>query len=232
MSLLTIVQSAARRIGILTPSAVYTATDNQVLQLLELANEEGRELARKPWQTLTKEASFTTVAAESQGLIATHAAGFGYIVNDTIWNRTQRRPVFGPRAPHQWQQMLAQTLSGPFNQFRIRGDAILFNPVPTAGESCYFEYVTKNWCASSDGVTSRSAWGADSDVSLIDEELLTKGLVNRFRQAKGLAYDTKDYDDYLLDLLAKDGPKPVLSMSSKNNGFPVGVIVPLGSWPL
>lgn len=230
MSLLTIVQSAARRIGILKPTAVYTSTDAQILQLLELCNEEGRELAVKPWQALIKEVSFVTAAAESQGNITTLAPGFNYILNDTIWNRTQRRPVFGPRAPQQWQQMKAQTLSGPFNQFRIRSNLVLFDPIPTAGENCYFEYLSKNWCTSSDAATARDAWAADSDVSLIDEELMTMGLVNRFRQAKGLEYDTEAYDARLRDLLARDGTKPVLSLSGGSDGLPPGVIVPTGDW--
>lgn len=232
MSLLTIVQSAAGRIGLLKPTSVYTSVDTQVLQFLELANEEGKALARKQWQFLLKEGSFTTVAAESQGNITTVAPGFNYIINDTIWNRTQRRPVFGPRAPRQWQQMKAQTLSGPFNQYRIRGELILFNPIPAAGESCYFEYLSKNWCTSANGATARSAWGADDDISLLDEELMTMGLVNRFRRAKGLTYDTKDYDNLLLDIFARDGGKPTLNMSGNSDGLPPGIIVATGDWPL
>lgn len=232
MSLLTIVQAAARRIGILKPTAVYTSTDTQVLQLLELSNEVGRELAQKQWQALIKEVSFTTVAAESQGNITTIAPGFNYIINDTIWNRTQRRPVLGPRAPQQWQQMLAQIFSGPFNQFRVRGNLVLFNPTPTASESCYFEYLSKYWCTSANGSTSRDAWGADDDVTLLNEELMIMGLVNRFREAKGLAFDTKKYDDYLLDLLSRDGSKPKLNMGGAPQGLTPGVIVPTGNWPL
>lgn len=226
---MTIIQSAARRIGILTPAAVYTSGDIQVLQLLELANEEGRALARRPWTALVKQASFTTVASESQGLVSTIAPGLGYIVNDTIWDRSRRLPIIGPLMPQSWQQRLARSYLGPFTQYRILENALLFNPIPTAGNSCFFEYVTSNWCASSDGTVSRSAWGGDSDLTVLNEELMTLGIVNRFRKAKGLAYDTSEYDAYLTDLLAKDGTKPVLNMAGSSAGYS---IVPEGNWPL
>lgn len=146
MSLLTVVQSVCRRVGLPTPTTVASSTDDQILQLLELANEDGQDLVtRYEWQALNQEATFTTVVAESQGDIRNIAPGMKSIVNDTIWNRSLRRPIFGPLTPQRWQQLKAMNFVGPWNQFRIIGNDLRFVPPPGAGEGCYFEYITKNW---------------------------------------------------------------------------------------
>jgi hypothetical protein len=85
------------------PSVVATATDPTVLLLLELAQQEGEELARYgDWRALRKEKTFTTVAAETQTdtPIPTDFAGF---IDGTLWNRSARRRLTAPIDPADWQ---------------------------------------------------------------------------------------------------------------------------------
>jgi hypothetical protein len=129
------------------PSVVATSTDPQIIQLMSIANEEGQDLSsRYPWQALQNESTFTTVAAETQGVITTLAgASFRYILNDIMWNRSLLRPVFGPLTPQDWQALKARNVTGPYNQFRIRGNSVLFIPAPVAGNTIAFEWISKNW---------------------------------------------------------------------------------------
>ena len=233
MSLLTLVQSATRRLGLNVPAAVATSTDPAVLQIMELASEEGQEMAaRTNWSFLTQQATFTTVATENQGLITTIAPALKFIINETIWNRTLRRPVFGPLSPQQWQQMEAMVMQGPWNQWRIVGQYLKFIPVPAAGQSCYFEYVSKNWGLANDGVTGKSAYSADSDTALLDENIMVLGLIWRWRAAKGLDFtaDLAKYESKVLDAIGRDGSKPILSMGDVRYDIFPGVLVPAGSW--
>lgn len=236
MSCLSVVQQAFRRVGLTAPSAVVTSTDPQVLQMLALANEEGKELAKRGrWQNLTQEATFTTLAAESQGAITTIAgADFGYILNDTIWNRDLKRPVFGPLSASVWQQLKAQSNQGPFNQFRIRGNTLRFIPAPTAGQTCAFEWQSKNWCQNSGATVTYSAWNADTDVGLIDEDLMTLGLIWRWKEAQGLDYaeDFAKYERQVADALGRDGGKPKLNLGGYSWDLYPAIIVPSGSWSL
>ena len=74
----------------------------------ELLEEEGQTLAdRYPFEALQREATFTTVATQVQTALSSVTTGFNYIVNDTIWNRTLRRPVYGPKSQQDWQQSKA-----------------------------------------------------------------------------------------------------------------------------
>ena len=234
MSLLTMVTQVCRRIGIVAPNAVVSSADPQIIQLLALANEEGEELAnRYPWQAMRQQATFTTVATESQGtMTALTGADFKYIVNETFYNRSLRRPVFGPLSDSDWQNLKAMQINGPWNQFRIRGNEMLFIPVPAAGQDCYFEWQSKNWCGDSTGVTTRSAWGADDDIGILDETIMLHGLIWRWKSVKGFDYaeDMAKYERLVDDATARDGGKPILNGSANRFDVYPGVLVPSGSW--
>lgn len=233
MTCLTIIQNVAR---ILLPQnsvgAVVASTDPQIKQLLGLLNQEGQSLAdATDWQALQTEATFTTVAAETQGALATIAPGCKFIINDTIWNRDLRMPVFGPDSPQLWQQQKAMYYAGPWNQYRIRGGNILFVPTPTAGQTCAFEYASRNWVTVAAGGT-QSYFTADADTALLDEQLMELGLIWRWKQVKGLDFEA-DYQKYasrVYDAKARDSSGAVLNLAGNQNDFPAIVIVPAGNW--
>lgn len=232
MSLLTLITQVTRRIGITAPTAVASSTDPQIVQLMALANEEGQDLsARYPWQALQNESTFSAVATESQGAMTTVAgAGFRYVLNDVMWNRTLIRPVFGPLVPFQWQQLKAQTMTGPWTQFRIRGGLLRFIPVPTAGDTIAFEWISKYWATGAAG--DASTWAADADTSYLDEETMAQGIIWRWQEAKGLAYAESyaKYERLVADLMARDGGKQSLNMGGGSTGYGPGIMVPSGSW--
>lgn len=232
MNCLQIMQTACRRIGIPSPAAAVTSTDLQVLQILSLSEEEGQEQAtRYQWQTLRGEATFTTVAAQLQTTVSAIAPGLDYIVNETIWNRTLRRPVYGPKSAQDWQQSIANQINGPFNSFRVMGDAINFYPVPSAGDSCYFEYQSKNWISTSAGATS-DTWTNDADTPKLSGYLIVLGTIWRWKQAKGLDYaeDYAKYERHLADAMVRDASKPVLDLSGARWEIQPSIVVPAGSW--
>jgi hypothetical protein len=232
MSLLTIIQNACNEIGITAPTNVVGNTNKQVVQLLALANREGNDLAsrnRSGWVQLIEQTTFTTVAAQSQGSLATLAPGYRWIINDTIWNRTQQRPVFGPNTPVEWQAKLASTFAGPYSEYRILGKNLLFYPVPTAGETCAFEYVSKNFCESSGG-TGQSSWQADDDEPRLDEEMMTLGLIWRWKKAKDLDYaeDFNQYERYVMDELSTNGTATTIDTSLTGYSNWPQIIAPTG----
>lgn len=232
LTCLQIIQTACKRIGILSPNAAVTATDQQIIQLVALAEEEGQELAtRYAWETLQVEATFTTVAAQVQTTLAAITTGFDYIVNDTIWNRTLRRPVYGPKSQQDWQQAKANQINGPFNSFRIIADAINFYPNPVAGQTCAFEYQSRAWVNASAGGSS-DTWTSDADTPKLDGQLLVLGIVWRWKAAKGLDYaeDYAKYERRVTDAMARDSGKAKLDMSGALPDIQPVVLVPRGSF--
>jgi hypothetical protein len=227
-------QGVAVRLGLNKPLAVVSSLESEIIQLQEIANEEGQELtARYSWQALTKEATFSTVATESQGTITTIAGSdFDHIINETFWNRSQRRPVFGPLSDSKWQQLKAQQLVGPWIQHRIRNNEILFIPVPSAGQTCAFEWISKNWCVASAGTPTYPKWTNDDDTGILDERVMTLGIIWRWKSIKGFEYaeDFAKYERAVADYMTRDGGKARLSLGSSHFDVFPGVIVPSGNW--
>ena len=233
MSLLTLIQSVATELNINSPSAVIGNTNKQIIQLLRLANNEGKQLAsRYRWQALKSESTFTSVATESQGAMTTVAgADFGWIANDTVWNRTSNRPMY-PVDDVQWQQMKSSNITGPYEYFRIRGGNFIVIPVMTAGQTVAFEWISKNWCQSSGG-TAQSAWAADTDTGKLDEDIMSSGVLWRWKKAKGLDYaeDFQTYERLVADASTRDGAKKRVYMGGGNGAqFLSRRSVNQGSW--
>lgn len=230
MTCLTIVQSVCRRMGLTVPTTVFGGNDSTHRQIAELASEAGKDMARRyQWQALNKEVSFTTLATENQGALSVIADGMDYIINDTIWNRSLRRPVFGPKVPQTWQQQKAFAINGPWSSFRIQEGSLMMYPVPETGQTCYFEYITKNWVVSDSGAAE---FTKDTDTSLLDEEALKLDTLWRFKSQKGLEYaeDFNKAERMIQDLKGRDASKDWLNLSNTKYDIFPGVIVPAGSW--
>ena len=238
MNALQIIREACGIVGIPRPNSVSSSQDKGVVQLLGLLNSEGRQLsARFAWESLIREATFQTTAAEDQGALTTligAANAYRYILNDTLWNRDSAQPIIGPNSSLEWQLRKALDLSGPFTEYRIRGGHLLFNPTPTADEEIAFEYVTKNWCTSSDASEQRRAIEDDEDEVLLDDEIVLAGIEWRWRKAKGLQYaeDFNAYERMVADAMNRDATKRTLSLANKRSTRERSIAISPGNWPL
>lgn len=189
MSLLTIVRSAARRVGIGAPALVASASDDLTLQLFDLAQESVEEIGKRHgWRQTRVPTAFVTVAAALQP----NALPLDYdrmAPGQTFWNQTQRLPVVGPASAEDWARLNALALvSGPNLVYRLAGTGLMLYPTPAAGQTIAFEYVSGNRVRGADG-TPKPTFTADTDTVLFPEHLVTKDLVWRWKAMKGLDYD-------------------------------------------
>lgn len=238
MTLLEVVQRFCTRTGIPSPAFVVASNDAQIKQLQGLIDELCEEFStRLKWTGLTREATFTTLAAEDQGALATIASGISgtSIDNDTIFNRTLRLPIYGPMAGDKWQALKALPTTGPFYKFRIRGGRLLMNPAPPAGHSCAFEYRSKMVVLDTDGVTVKQYPNADTDTFLVDDVLILAGLRWLWKKEKGLPYaeEFTRFEQMFNDQNARDGSRPVLKMDGDptRGAFPGVFISPFNTVP-
>jgi hypothetical protein len=212
MSLLSICAAAADELGLAEPSAIVGMSDDQdAVTLLRMAKEEGRTLARRcKWEALTREHTFSTVAADIQ--VSSIPVDFESMVPDTVFNRTTRRRVAGPLTAEEWQSYKSSLVTRVDPAYRIRQGAFLMTPQPPAGETIAYEYVSKYWCVSSGG-TRQETWLADTDTALLDEGVIVLGVIWRYRKTRGLEYqeDFAEYNRQVMDLIHRDGTRPRLS---------------------
>lgn len=238
MTALSIVQTACAWIlPSSIPQTVFSSTDPQVIQLRSLLNEELTELRTWPdmwWRKLLRQHTFTTLAAEVQ-LPTALPDDLGYIIANTMWDRTLTRPVVGPISPEAWQAWEARPiLTSVVYGFRLRGNDFLTAPVPPAGDTVAYEYIS-NLAVYSNGATvpDQQYFTADDNTSIFDETLLERGLRWRFLSAKGLPY-AEDYSmwiNMLQRLGARDKAMPTLSTAGPLWPTIGGPFIPNFDWP-
>ena len=205
MTLLTICTNVADEVNIDRPTSVIGNPQTTAQRLLRYANRAGVSLMKAyPWQALRKEVTFTSVASETQTSIL--PADFDRFVPETFWDRSGTVLISGPVTAVEWQGIKALSYTGR-PKFAYRGDDVLVIPTPSAGSTFAFEYVSNLWCASSGG-TGQAAWAADTDVGVIDEELITRAMKFIYLSDSGLPNEVafKDLKDYTDTLTANDQP--------------------------
>ena len=238
MNLLTLVQTFCQRTGINVPTQVVGSTDPQVIQLLALLNEVVEDIVDRKqdgWQELQLEATFTTVAAEIQGSLTTIAPfGFVSIINDTIYNRSQRLQAFGPLTPQEYQYQKSVVATGPFYQYRLQNNQIHLFPVPPAGETYAFEYLSTYAVVAVDGTTFKAYFSADTDTFRLDERLLLRGLRWKWKKEKGLEYDEefREFEDRLANASGRNKTNTLINMAQGQPQIKPGVFIPSGNWNL
>jgi hypothetical protein len=236
LTALSIIQQAASWLALTVPTSIFPSTDVQIVQLRSLLNEEAIDLCTWPdhnWVKLTKQTTFVTTATEVQtGAVP---ADFAKFIDDSMWDRTQDRPVWGPMTPQQWQQEKAgPTFTSMYYGFRRRGNDFLMTPTPTAGDTIAFEYCTNlSVYASGDVVPTKAAFTADTDTTIFDETLMARGVRWRFLSQKKLDAGPEQEQWLLMlqRLAARDGGMPKLSASRNYPWTRLSPFIPDGSWP-
>jgi len=225
MSLLTLIQGAALKIGVDRPNTVIGNSNVEVMELLELANEEGLELTRRgDWRKLRRELLFTTIVGETQtGILP---SDYDHMVQGTIWNRTKHRKIEGMVTPETWQRIKSSNVGTVYDTLYMRGNDVLIHPASPGGEVIAAEYVTKNFCQSSTG-TNQSEWLADTDTGILSENIMKLGVVARYKLQKGLdaTADLAHYETQIIMALGMDKPERTLNFAEGNTvGF--GLVIP------
>lgn len=237
MSVLTIVRAVMGRLSLTQPTVVFTSTDRNVIQMRELLIEGAEALSKagspQGFQALQRQQTFVTVAQEEQTNTPI-PEDFRRFVPDSFFNRDTNRQVTGPLTPQQFQRaQVWPQLTAPYLCWRERDGAFLLNPVPPAGETIAYEYISAYWAKSSAGV-AKAAFTSDDDTTYLEEELLKLDLRWRWKEAKGLDYgeDMQTFELAKELALGDDGGSGMLNQAGTPAPYPFWrANVPEGSWP-
>lgn len=186
MSLLTLIQRAATLSGLAVPTNVLGGMDKTATLMSALAQIDAEDLAGKyDWPNLTKERSFTTVAAVDQtGALPSDFARFASRTDDRgqLYDVARREGIAGPASEDQWRSIV-DGLQGWAVTFRIFGGLLQMAPAPPVGRVMRFAYVSSDlWGSGKPRPTS------DADVCAIPENLISLGVVWRWKQNRGFEY--------------------------------------------
>lgn len=180
MSLLTICQGLAKNVGLDVPSQVVGGP-REMQEALQFCNEVGEELARRvDWGDLTGSAVLTGDGTNKQHSLP---AQFSRLVAGVCV--TAGGGVVRPLSRAEWGSLTAT--EGTPRYFLLQDNAITLWPYLANGETATATYQSKAWCSN-----GTAAWSADDETSLIDEDLMLKGLIVRWRRQKGMPYQDEE----------------------------------------
>ena len=211
MSLLTMCQAVADEIGLSKPISIISNTDATAVRIYRQAVRTGVILARKNWQELIKTHSFSTSASEPQYALP---SDYRSMIPETIWNQTTDKPIF-LISPQIWSYEKSAVTSSFDDRVRLLGNdggpsigrLFTIHPTPAAVETIYYQYYSKNWLTDSGGTTEKSAFSADADVVVFDEEVFVMGIIWRVLKAMGQPYgeEKAEFDRELEIAFAQSG---------------------------
>jgi hypothetical protein len=199
MTLLTIAQGIADFTSGPRPASIASNTNPEAQNYLRIINKVSRKLMKiYAWNILRKEHTFTAPGAETLIASASMPSDFDRFVPETFWNRSGNTLLSGPISPAEWNGLKTYNPSINNTKFIYRGGDVLSIPTVGSGASCAFEYVSTEYVLATDGTTYKTSFTADTDTSLIDEELITLGATWEWLSSEGQPWQTafQDFRDY------------------------------------
>lgn len=206
MTVLSACQSAFVRLVSRRPQAVFSSQDAMELEVAELANDVATDIMKShDWQRLTRvhtlsgdgaQASFPLPEdydrfAVAQGVVDPNNWfwGFSQALSMDDWI-TITSSGFGAITPGWWI---------------LLGGELQFSPTPSASQQATFPYISRNFATSAGG-SSLPVFQSDADGFVLDERLLTLGIVWRWKAQKGLEYaeDLATYEKAFSEAAARD----------------------------
>lgn len=222
MTVLSACQSALVRLVGRRPSTVFSSTEQTVVEVADLVTEVATDIVKSnDWQALTK---FHTINGDGvtaafdkpedfdrmalgQGVADNQSWFWGYSqVSDlTVWGHIQNGFYLGAASPGWWM---------------LLGNQFQFRPVPSVGSVASFPYISNHIAVSATG-TGKDHFDKDDDQFVLEDRLLTLGLIWRWRAQKRLEYaeDMQSYEIALSQAQARDkGPNVIRSNTRRAPG--------------
>lgn len=188
MTLLTIANSLARNVGLEETDQVFGSSFREWSEVIDYSNLVGEELSRRvDFGALQQTFDLTGDGTNQTYYLGPYFSRLGAGIAMTFAGSIVR-----PLTRAEWPSLTPET--GVPRYFLLEGDKVTLWPYLTDEAFVTVQMHTKAWCSN-----STDKWSADTDSSLIDEELMLKGLIVRWRRQKGMDY--ADYEaEYEADL--------------------------------
>lgn len=194
MSVLSACQNAMMRLVKYRPQSVFSSNDPTVLEIADLVNEVATFIMKKhDWQALTTIGSFVgddvTMSFDKPADYDRMALGSDIQDNVTwFWNFIHVPTV------DEWILLKNSNwnLISP-GAWILMEDKFQFNPAPPLGQRADFPYIKNTYARSATG-WPKARFNADTDTFVLDERLLTLGLVWMWRQQKRLDSGQEEAD--------------------------------------
>jgi len=189
MSLLSIASNVATNVGVKAPSSVLAnSNDQSAVKIAVFSAETGDELARRAdWSALRK--TVTLIGTGTSAAIALPSDFLRLIPGLSVMTSTGA-PIRTGLSPDEWNGLTP--IQGVPRYANLTAGSISFYPYLAYAETATVTYQSNAWGPAG------AKWGADGDVPLVPERLMTQGTIWRWRRQLG-----QDFQDYLAEYEAQ-----------------------------
>lgn len=182
------------------------------------------------WRELKRTFSITTIADTDNYDLP---SDLSRLVRDTDWNKSSSIKMRNSSAVEwsEFKNSLLQVNVGLNLAWRLKGKKIYIDPIPEAGTELEIEYISDYMWTSADGLTYKKFPTLETDIFLLDDELLVRGIHYKYNAGEGIdfSFEQKEYDDLLEILLSNDAGLGSFSMNERRGR---GWNIPDGSWSI
>jgi len=227
MTVLTAIQAACVKLAIdPIPSAVYSATTRDMVEMKAMANEVARQIAEAHDWSMLK--GFHTITGDGSDTDFALPSDYDRMVKDArLWSSTNTGiPLEQVKSMDDWLAYDLQSFFPSYGAWIIFGGQINIKPARAVGETVKFPYVGNKIVTAAD-TSTKAAFTADTDVFRLPERLLTLGIIWNWKSAKAIDYaeEMASYNDALSEAVSKDrGPSIIVvgrqRVSGGNPSYP------------
>jgi len=216
-----ILNRVAAEVGITPVIDPYASADPSFIKMRYLLNIAGEELVEAhPWEQLLKEHQILTQSGDSGAYALPD--DFAYMMNQTVWERSQRVPLGGPLTSEDWAYLKGRDFSNSsiYASFRIaEGRFNVYPDPPPVGLDINFEYVSNGWVRSgTEPFEHTNEITAGDQVPLFHRTLISRYLKLKYLDATG--FDTTkaqdDFNQIFAFITGTEKGAPVLNAGSSN----------------
>ena len=172
--------------GFLVPDSYIANSNQDVAQLVAIAQAVAMTAVKDEWQLLRKTYSITLTSATAYPLPSDYVA----FVSGTAFQHGRWDIIDLPCTPEQWALLLS--VSGISNMpIRARIIGNQFNLLnPQAASVMNIEYLSNAPITDQTGVTPKKLFSQDSDLWTLDDRMFQLEAKWRFKKEKGLDWQT------------------------------------------
>lgn len=210
-SLLEVAQAAAPRMGIPTPDRLFGGSDSTGELIASILQDVSERIAKAhDWQILKVEETHL-----GPGEKFSLPEDYLRMPKDSrLWTSRFDTPLTHIVLSDEWLR-LKVTQRLPLGAWTILGGNIEYNPPLASGETVRFYYLKDQ--VFSDGTTTKSVPTADTDLFVLDDQVLELHLIWEWRHRKGLDYaeDMRTAEIALAQAISRDKGARVIGQARR-----------------
>lgn len=216
MTVLSVAQAIAPRIGVEVPDLLFGSTERTQVELAAMLNELAARLARiHAWSLLTR---LHTITGDGVTETWDMPADYGWMPKDAqVWSGRWQRPLTHITSVDDWLRLDVRNYELTTGSWIILGGQMQFLPVLADAETAKFYYISDLSITGASG--NQSAFMLDADTFRLPERLLYLFGVAQWRMNKGFdaQEDMRAAETYLAQLIEADKGARIITQSARRN---------------